>query len=156
MQGYKWLGTEVDGDLMSHTSNVSVSADASEDVDIVSKSKKSKKSKPKDKKKKSEKSKKDKSKKDKESDNNTSRPPVTDPCSHWYPGTRAFESPEVNAIANYVATIPNLVGYVGLRNYGQMRTSTLFYIPPSCCPFLVYFLTISLRGILNRVAYRRI
>jgi extracellular matrix protein 14 len=130
--GYKWSGTEVDGDFMNNTSGISPSADAHENAGIVSKSgKKSKKSKPKDsKKKKSKKSKKDKSKKDKDSNKNTPetpRPPATDPCSHWYPGTRAFESPEVNAIANFVATIPNLVGYVGLRNYGQMLSSPFSY-----------------------------
>ncbi|KAF8964503.1 hypothetical protein BDZ97DRAFT_1815426 [Flammula alnicola] len=52
----------------------------------------------------------------------------TNPCSHWYPGTRPFESPEVNNIANWVATLPNVVGFVDLRSYGQMRSVfTLFY-----------------------------
>ncbi|KAF5372907.1 hypothetical protein D9758_001469 [Tetrapyrgos nigripes] len=43
-----------------------------------------------------------------------------DPCSHWYPGHRPFESPEVNNIGNYMTTIPNLVGFIDLRSYGQM------------------------------------
>ena len=44
----------------------------------------------------------------------------TDPCSPWYPGHRAFESPEVNNIANYITTLPNLRAYLDLRSYGQM------------------------------------
>lgn len=51
----------------------------------------------------------------------------TDPCSHWYPGHRAFEAPEVNNIANYVITIPNLVGFLDLRSYGQMLSSPFSY-----------------------------
>ncbi|GJE92386.1 peptidase M14 [Phanerochaete sordida] len=51
----------------------------------------------------------------------------TDPCSHWYPGHRPFESPEVNNIANYVTTLPNLRGYVDLRSYGQMISSPWSY-----------------------------
>ncbi|KIP09376.1 hypothetical protein PHLGIDRAFT_126383 [Phlebiopsis gigantea 11061_1 CR5-6] len=43
-----------------------------------------------------------------------------DPCSYWYPGHRAFESPEVNNIANYITTLPNLRAYIDLRSYGQM------------------------------------
>lgn len=42
------------------------------------------------------------------------------PCSHWYPGHRPFESPEVNNIANYMTTLPALRAYVDLRSYGQM------------------------------------
>ena len=58
----------------------------------------------------------------------------TDPCSHWYPGHRAFESPEVNNIANYITTLPNLRAYVDLRSYGQMsqkRPDFLFSLVPS-------------------------
>lgn len=44
----------------------------------------------------------------------------TDPCSHWYPGHRAFEAPEVNNIANYITTLPRLQAFVELRSYGQM------------------------------------
>ncbi|ESK86962.1 zinc carboxypeptidase [Moniliophthora roreri MCA 2997] len=46
-----------------------------------------------------------------------------DPCSHWYPGHRPFESPEVNNIANYMTTLPNLVAFLDLRAYGQMLSS---------------------------------
>jgi murein tripeptide amidase MpaA len=46
-----------------------------------------------------------------------------DPCSHWFPGHRPFEAPEVNNIANYVNTLPNLIGFVDLRSYGQMVSS---------------------------------
>jgi len=45
----------------------------------------------------------------------------TDPCSHWYPGSRPFQAPEVNNIANFVTTLPDLVGFIDLRSYGQMR-----------------------------------
>ena len=44
----------------------------------------------------------------------------TDPCTPWYPGHRAFESHEVNNIANYITTLPNLKAYIDLRSYGQM------------------------------------
>jgi len=54
------------------------------------------------------------------------REPV-DPCSHWYPGHYPFESPEVNNIANLIITIPNLVGFVDLRSYGQMLSSPFSY-----------------------------
>ncbi|KAH0578775.1 hypothetical protein H2248_002972 [Termitomyces sp. 'cryptogamus'] len=49
------------------------------------------------------------------------------PCSHWYPGHRPFEAPEVNNIANMVSTIPNLVGFLDLRSYGQMLSSPFSY-----------------------------
>jgi len=48
---------------------------------------------------------------------------TNDPCSHWFPGHRAFESPEVNNIANFVTTLPNVVGFLDLRSYGQMSES---------------------------------
>lgn len=51
----------------------------------------------------------------------------SDPCSHWFPGHRAFESPEVNNIANYITTLPNLVGFVSLRSYGQMLSIPYSY-----------------------------
>ncbi|KAJ8082364.1 hypothetical protein PM082_008219 [Marasmius tenuissimus] len=54
------------------------------------------------------------------------RPPA-DPCSHWYPGHRAFESPEVNNVANWVGTLPNLVGLMELRAYGQMLSTPFSY-----------------------------
>ncbi|EJD07834.1 uncharacterized protein FOMMEDRAFT_137991 [Fomitiporia mediterranea MF3/22] len=49
-----------------------------------------------------------------------SRPPPADPCSHWFPGRRPFEAPEVNNIANYVMQLPELVAFMDLRSYGQM------------------------------------
>lgn len=52
---------------------------------------------------------------------------MADPCSHWYPGTRAFESPEVNSIANFVSTLRNPVALVNLRSYGQMISSPYSY-----------------------------
>lgn len=44
----------------------------------------------------------------------------TDPCTQWYPGHRAFESPEVNNIANYMTTLSEVKAYIDLRSYGQM------------------------------------
>ncbi|KAF8066532.1 peptidase M14 [Lyophyllum atratum] len=61
-----------------------------------------------------------------EPDSTKPREPV-DPCSHWYPGHRPFESPEVNNIANLISTIPNVVGFIDLRNYGQMLSSPFSY-----------------------------
>lgn len=51
----------------------------------------------------------------------------TDPCSHWYPGSRPFEAPEVNNIANFVATLPDLIGFLDLRSYGQMLSTPYSY-----------------------------
>ncbi|KAH9950804.1 hypothetical protein B0H21DRAFT_721773 [Amylocystis lapponica] len=51
----------------------------------------------------------------------------TDPCTHWYPGHRAFESPEVNNIANYITTLPALQAYLDLRSYGQMLSTPFSY-----------------------------
>ncbi|KAF8799186.1 peptidase M14 [Phlegmacium glaucopus] len=51
----------------------------------------------------------------------------TDPCSHWYPGSRAFQSPEVNSIANWVSTLPNVIGFIDLRSYGQMLSTPYSY-----------------------------
>jgi len=59
---------------------------------------------------------------------NMAKPKIpTDPCSHWYPGTRPFEAPEVNNIANFVSTLPNLMAFVDLRAYGQMLSSPYSY-----------------------------
>jgi extracellular matrix protein 14 len=53
-----------------------------------------------------------------------------DPCSHWYPGHRAFEAPEVNNLANYITKVNGIgmgagkggiVAFFDLRSYGQMR-----------------------------------
>jgi len=51
----------------------------------------------------------------------------TDPCTPWYPGHRAFESPEVNNIANYIATLPALKAYIDLRSYGQILSTPWAY-----------------------------
>ncbi|KIM38505.1 hypothetical protein M413DRAFT_447732 [Hebeloma cylindrosporum] len=51
----------------------------------------------------------------------------TNPCSHWYPGTRPFEAPEVNNMENWITTLPNLVGFINLRSYGQMLSSPYSY-----------------------------
>ena len=48
--------------------------------------------------------------------------PPSHPCSHWYPGNRPFQAPEVYHIATYIETLPNLKAFVDLRSYGQMRT----------------------------------
>jgi len=57
-----------------------------------------------------------------------------DPCSHFYPGHRPFEAPEVNNIANFVTALPNLIGFLDLRSYGQMVSSPFSYscdeLPP--------------------------
>ncbi|EGO20001.1 hypothetical protein SERLADRAFT_352486 [Serpula lacrymans var. lacrymans S7.9] len=50
-----------------------------------------------------------------------------DPCSHWYPGSRPFEAPEVNNIANFVTTLPNLHAFIDLRSYGQMLSTPFSY-----------------------------
>ncbi|KAG7440202.1 peptidase M14 [Guyanagaster necrorhizus] len=50
-----------------------------------------------------------------------------DPCSHWFPGHRPFEAPEVNNLANYITTLPNLLAFVDLRSYGQMISSPYSY-----------------------------
>ncbi|KAH6901555.1 preprocarboxypeptidase A2 [Coprinopsis sp. MPI-PUGE-AT-0042] len=50
-----------------------------------------------------------------------------DPCSHWYPGSRPFESPEVNSIANFVNALPNPVAFIDLRSYGQTISAPFSY-----------------------------
>ncbi|KAF5372375.1 hypothetical protein D9615_009274 [Tricholomella constricta] len=42
-------------------------------------------------------------------------------------GHRPFEAPEANNIANMIITIPNLVGFIDLRSYGQMLSSPYSY-----------------------------
>ncbi|KIY52782.1 peptidase M14, carboxypeptidase A, partial [Fistulina hepatica ATCC 64428] len=55
------------------------------------------------------------------------KPPI-DPCSHWYPGNRPFESPEVNNLANYVQAIQTeVVSFIDLRSFGQMVSSPYSY-----------------------------
>ncbi|KAF8906661.1 hypothetical protein CPB85DRAFT_1313002 [Mucidula mucida] len=41
-------------------------------------------------------------------------------CDHWYPGSRPFEAPETNSIANYVSTLDNPRVFLDVRSYGQM------------------------------------
>ncbi|KAK0443363.1 peptidase M14 [Desarmillaria tabescens] len=50
-----------------------------------------------------------------------------DPCSHWFPGHRPFEAPEVNNLANFITTLPNLLAFIDLRSYGQMISSPYSY-----------------------------
>ncbi|KAJ3575013.1 hypothetical protein NP233_g1382 [Leucocoprinus birnbaumii] len=58
----------------------------------------------------------------------TFRPKLpADPCSFWFPGHRAFEAPEVNNMANFVTTLPNLVGFLDLRSYGQFLSTPFSY-----------------------------
>ena len=61
-----------------------------------------------------------------------------DPCSHWYPGNRAFQSPEVDSIANWVSTLRNVIGFIDLRSYGQMGT---LFISVGCLnKFYLFFI----------------
>jgi hypothetical protein len=41
-----------------------------------------------------------------------------------------FQAPEVNNIANYISTLPNLKAFIDLRSYGQMCKSFLRTLPP--------------------------
>lgn len=50
-----------------------------------------------------------------------------DACLPWYPGHRPFEAPEVNNIANWISTLPHVVGFIDLRSYGQMLSSPFSY-----------------------------
>ncbi|KAJ7123459.1 hypothetical protein C8R44DRAFT_783821 [Mycena epipterygia] len=60
-----------------------------------------------------------------------------DPCSHWYPGHRAFEAPEVNSLANYITAVNGvgkgagkgggIVAFLDLRSYGQMLAAPFSY-----------------------------
>jgi len=45
---------------------------------------------------------------------------INNPCPHWFPGYRAFKSPDINNIANFVSALPNVVGFLDLRSHGQM------------------------------------
>ncbi|PAV18089.1 Zn-dependent exopeptidase [Pyrrhoderma noxium] len=54
-------------------------------------------------------------------------PKPADPCSHWYPGHRPFEAPEVNNIANYIQQTPGLNAFLDLRSYGQMLSYPYSY-----------------------------
>ncbi|KAI0254492.1 hypothetical protein BJV78DRAFT_1184679 [Lactifluus subvellereus] len=50
-----------------------------------------------------------------------------DPCSHWYPGNRPFQAPEVNNMENYFSRLPHLKGFLDLRSYGQMLSTPFSY-----------------------------
>ncbi|KAI0321427.1 hypothetical protein OF83DRAFT_1099774 [Amylostereum chailletii] len=49
------------------------------------------------------------------------------PCSHWYPGNRPFQAPEVNNMANYFERLPRLEAFLDLRSYGQMLSAPYSY-----------------------------
>jgi len=51
----------------------------------------------------------------------------THACSAWFPGMRPFESYEVNNMANWITILPNLVGFIDLRSYGQMLSVPYSY-----------------------------
>ncbi|KAI0055428.1 peptidase M14 [Artomyces pyxidatus] len=53
--------------------------------------------------------------------------PPQDTCSHWYPGRRPFQAPEVNNIANYILQKPRLKAFMDLRSYGQMLSAPYSY-----------------------------
>ncbi|KAJ7930904.1 peptidase M14 [Mycena leptocephala] len=64
------------------------------------------------------------------------KPEPADPCSHWYPGHRAFEAPEVNNLANYITKVNGIgmgagkggiVAFFDLRSYGQMLATPYSY-----------------------------
>ncbi|KAJ7616054.1 peptidase M14 [Roridomyces roridus] len=71
---------------------------------------------------------------DNKSKNSKKKEPA-DPCSHWYPGHRAFEAAEVNNLANYVTRVQGVgkgskggvVGFVEMRSYGQMLAAPYSY-----------------------------
>jgi len=44
-------------------------------------------------------------------------------CGNWYAGSRPFQTPETNNIANFVWTLPHLRVFLDLRSYGQMVSS---------------------------------
>ncbi|ETW75141.1 Metallo peptidase M14 [Heterobasidion irregulare TC 32-1] len=50
-----------------------------------------------------------------------------DSCSHWYPGHRPFQAPEVNNIALYIESLPTFDAFVDLRSYGQMLSAPYSY-----------------------------
>ncbi|KAA1472588.1 hypothetical protein DENSPDRAFT_838908 [Dentipellis sp. KUC8613] len=50
-----------------------------------------------------------------------------DTCSHWYPGRRAFQAPEVNNMANYFDRLRAVDVFVDLRAYGQMLSTPYSY-----------------------------
>ncbi|PVF93438.1 hypothetical protein CPB86DRAFT_837442 [Serendipita vermifera] len=57
--------------------------------------------------------------------------PESDPCRHWFPGSRPFEAHEVNALASYLTYRTgghgHVVAFLDLRSYGQMLSSPYSY-----------------------------
>ncbi|KAJ7480255.1 hypothetical protein B0H11DRAFT_2025476, partial [Mycena galericulata] len=45
-----------------------------------------------------------------------------DPCSHWYPGHRAFEAPEVNTVGNYITKVNGIGKGAGKEGPGGKAT----------------------------------
>ncbi|KAI9465782.1 hypothetical protein BJY52DRAFT_1113377 [Lactarius psammicola] len=58
---------------------------------------------------------------------NSNKSSPADPCSHWYPGNRPFQAPEVNNMENYFSRLPRLKGFLDLRSYGQMLSTPFSY-----------------------------
>lgn len=57
----------------------------------------------------------------------TNKGKTADPCSHWYPGQRAFQAVEVANMASYFKRLPRLRAYLDLRSYGQMLSVPFSY-----------------------------
>lgn len=72
--------------------------------------------------------------------------PTDDPCSHWYPGHRPYQAPEVNHIATYIEGLPNLKAFIDLRSYGQMCT---FACLTACLLFLGLIYCFALESVLS-------
>jgi len=53
--------------------------------------------------------------------------PTSDACAHWYPGRRAFEAPEANALAGLLHVIPEVAAFVEMRAYGQIVSAPYSY-----------------------------
>jgi hypothetical protein len=62
------------------------------------------------------------------------RPPPVDPCAPWYPGRRAFEAVEANALANFLHALPGASAFVELRAYGQIVSAPYSYTCKSSTP----------------------
>ncbi|KZS90090.1 hypothetical protein SISNIDRAFT_488625 [Sistotremastrum niveocremeum HHB9708] len=50
-----------------------------------------------------------------------------DKCSHWYPGSRPFEAPEVVNVATFVSSLKRKMAFLDLRSYGQMLSTPYSY-----------------------------
>jgi extracellular matrix protein 14 len=50
-------------------------------------------------------------------------------CDRWYPGSRPFQAPETNNIANFVWTLPHLKVFLDLQSYGQMSSWSMTTTP---------------------------